>query len=723
MTLVYPLDHRHSGSPDEVLALVGSKALQLGLMLGDLGLPVPPGFVITTDACRQVLAGRWPPGLDDEIREAMRVVETRLGRGFGMRRDPLLVSVRSGAPVSMPGMMDTVLDIGVTSATAPGLAAAGGEAFAEDCRRRLRAMFRAVVTAAEPPDNPWSQLRQSIEAVFRSWNSDRARAYRDREGISEDLGTAVTIQAMVFGNLDDRSATGVLFTRNPATGEPTPYGDVVFSAQGEDVVAGTHATEPIAALDGQLPEVAAELRGHAARLERHYADLCDIEFTIESGRLWLLQVRVGKRSPQAALRIAVDMAEDPYFPLTREEAVRRVAPLLERPPVVAVPRPTTVPLLTIGLPASPGVATGELVTDAAAAAAAGAAGRAVILVRAETSPDDVHGMARAAGIVTALGGIASHAAVVARGWGIPAVVGAREIEVRRDGIGVNGQTLPTGEVLTIDGGTGQVFRGAVEAATEAVPEAGILIDWARDLGIAIGAQSSTAARLPAAPDPSREAVITSADDGAAPVDAGECLRLIGLKGFATVDALAAALGCPADAAMAAVDELIAVGAVSESAGAFRLTDAGTARHQALLAAERDELGRERIDGWFDPFLELDGRTKVTVTAWQLREDAGGSGPVVNDHADAAYDALVLQRLAALAEAADEWLGSLEGSAPRFGAYRRRLRGAAQRAVAGDQRFVASPRVDSYHGIWFELHEDLILLADRTRADEVAAGRA
>jgi len=373
-------------------------------------------------------------------------------------------------------------------------------------------------------------------------------------------------------------------------------------------------------------------------------------------------------------------------------------------------------------PASPGAAAGRIAFNAEHAVSMAKDGP-VILVRIETSPEDIHGMARAAGIVTAWGGIASHAAVVARGWGIAAVVGAREIEVRRDGIGVNGRTVPVGEVLTIDGGTGEVFRGAVEAATEAVLEAGILIDWARDLGIAIGAQASTAAPLPPRPEPSGEGVMTSADDAAVPVDAGECLRLIGLKGFATVDGLAEALGCPTSAAMAAVDELIAVGDVSESAGALRLTDAGTARHHALLAAGQDELGRERIDSWFDPFLELDRRTKVTVTAWQLREAASGSGPVVNDHGDAAYDALVLERLVALAEAVDEWLGTLEVSAPRFGAYRRRLRGAAQRAVAGDQRYVASPRVDSYHGIWFELHEDLILLAGRTRAAEVAAGRA
>jgi len=720
MPLVYALDHPHPGSADAVLGLVGGKAANLGVMARDLGLPVPPGFVITTEACREVLAGGWPAGLDGEIRAAMARVEAEVGRRFGDATDPLLVSVRSGAPVSMPGMMDTVLDIGLTSVTEPGLVASGGRSFADDCRRRLAAMFRDVVADADPPDDPWRQLRQAIEAVFRSWNSDRARTYREREGIADDMGTAVTVQAMVFGNRDERSATGVLFTRNPATGEATPYGDVVFGAQGEDVVAGTHATEPIAVLDERLPRVAAELRTIAERLERHYADLCDIEFTIESGRLWLLQVRVGKRSPQAALRMAVEMAEDPAFPLTREAALRRVTGLLAAPPVVSAPlRASSAPLVT-GLAASPGVATGELVTDAATAAEAGAAGRAVILARAETSPDDVHGMAKAAGILTARGGLTSHAAVVARGWGIPAVVGAADVVVRPEGIRIHGLELATGELLTIDGGSGDVFRGRVEAATEVVPAARTLLDWARELGIPI----SDASTAPEAADERVDTPREAASARAAPeVDPDACLLATGVKGLATLDAIAAALGATLDAARAATGRLLEAGLVSAAAGAFRLTDAGKARQRGLLEAERHDIGHARIDGWFDGFVDLDRRTKATVTAWQMREGAPGSEPVLNDHADAAYDADVLARLATLARDADAWLTSVELSAPRFGGYRRRLEEAAAAVAAGDHRFVASPRVDSYHGAWFELHEDLILLAGRTREAEVAAGRA
>ena len=328
----------HPGTLDEAKALVGGKAANLGVMSRDLGLPVPPGFAITTAACREFLATGWPAGLDDEIRARMADVEAAVGRRFGDPSDPLLVSVRSGAPVSMPGMMDTILNLGLNDATTLGLGrAAGSDAFAQ-----------AVGNAspqASVRSSAWPTSRRTLAAAALG---DRSRlpfleqrsgqGVSPKEGIPDDLGTAVTVQAMVFGNRGPYSATGVLFTRNPATGESTLYGDVMFDAQGDDVVAGTHQTEPIAVLDERMPAVAAELRDHATRLERHYADLCDIEFTIEDGRLWMLQVRVGKRSPQAALRMAVDMAEDESFPLSRAEAVERVSSLLAEPPEVATGR-------------------------------------------------------------------------------------------------------------------------------------------------------------------------------------------------------------------------------------------------------------------------------------------------------------------------------------------------------------------------------------------------
>ena len=421
---VFDFDDAPFGTAEERRRLLGGKGANLVLMSSELALPVPPGFVISTSACLEYLAGSWPQGLDDEMRAAMDRLGAHLGRRFGDPADPLLVSVRSGAPVSMPGMMDTILNLGLNDETVAGLARVAGSEFAEDCLRRFREGYAAVIGVADVPQDPWQQLRAAVEAVFRSWNSDRARAYRAREGISDDLGTAVTVQAMVFGNRGETSATGVLFTRNPSTGEDELFGDVLFNAQGEDVVAGTHAPSPIATLDSRLPSVAIELRRDAALLERHLTDVADIEFTIEDGRLWLLQVRTGKKSPRAALRMATEMAADETFPLSRADAVQRVLPLLADPPRVFTRSSKTQPPIASGLPASPGVASGAVVLTSDQAVEAGDRGESVILVRDETSPEDVRGMAKAAGVLTARGGLASHAAVVARGWGIPAVAGA-----------------------------------------------------------------------------------------------------------------------------------------------------------------------------------------------------------------------------------------------------------------------------------------------------------
>jgi len=709
MTYTHGLGALHAGTLAEIKAVVGGKAANLGVMSRELGLPVPPGFVITTEACRTFLATGWPPGLDDGLRARMTEVESVVGRRFGDPADPLLVSVRSGAPVSMPGMMDTILNLGLNEATTGGLArTAGGAGFAGACRERFVESFRSIVGVSDVPDDPRQQLRLAVEAVFRSWNSERARAYRAKEGIPDDLGTAVTVQAMVFGNRGPTSATGVLFTRNPATGEPALYGDVLFEAQGEDVVAGTHQTEPIAVLDERLPDIAAELRDHAGRLERHFADLCDIEFTVEDGRLWMLQVRVGKRSPQAALRIAVNMAEDPDFPLSRTEAVRRVAPLLAHPPTHTSVRSSFVLPLVTGLPASPGMASGPIVTSPLAAMAAAERGEAPILVRAETSPDDVPGMARSAAILTARGGLASHAAVVARGWGIPAVVGAAAIDVRDGAVVVGDRTFAAGTVITVDGSTGEVFEGAIAATTEIVPEARTLLAWARELEIAIGDDEAAAdpASLPAA---SRK------------VTPDDCVRAISIKGFAQLQGVADVVLSTPDEVRPIVDQLAIDGLVATAAGAYRLTEAGSARAADQRAREPAAGGGAHAGAALDAFVALDHRMKDTVTAWQLRD---GAAQVINDHSDADYDRSVLERLAALHADTDGWLSSLEPGCPaRLADYRVRLGRALEAVQAGDQRYVASPRVDSYHGIWFELHEDLIRVAGRTREAEVEAGRA
>jgi pyruvate, orthophosphate dikinase len=692
----------------DATAIAGGKAANLGVMARDLRLPVPPAFVITTETCRTFLTTGWPAGLDDELRERMAELEATVGRRFGGADDPLLVSVRSGAPVSMPGMMDTILNLGLNDVTAEGLArAAGDDALARQCRERFVTSFESIVGVSEVPEDPWTQLRLATEAVFRSWDSPRAQAYRQKEGIPDDLGTAVTVQAMVFGNGGPDSATGVVFTRNPATGEPTLYGDILFDAQGEDVVAGTHQTEPIAVLEERMPSVAADLRAYASRLERHFADLCDIEFTIEAGRLWLLQVRVGKRSPQAALRIAVDMAEDESFPVSRATAVERVAALLADPPTIATSRSSFLLPLATGLPASPGVASGPIATSPEAALTAADEGRAPILVRAETSPDDVHGMARAAGILTSRGGLASHAAVVARGWGIPAVVGAAGIEVGEGRVVMGDRILEAGHVITIDGSSGEVFDGTIPGTTEVMPEARTLLAWANELEIQI--RDVALKQEPA----DRPAVARTATPD-------DCIRAIATKGFARVDGVADAVLSDPAAVGRILDQLVVEGLAATVAGAYRLTEAGTNRADALLAAEGEAWGIDRAVAALDAFLELDHEMKDTVTAWQLRDP---DGQILNDHTDAAYDRAVLDRLAALHAEAMAWLAAQTQGPTRLTDYGVRLARAIEQAEGGDQRFVASPRVDSYHGTWFELHEDLIRLAGRTRQDEAAAGRA
>ena len=491
-------------------ALLGGKGANLAEMTR-LGLPVPPGFTITTEACQAFLSdGALPDGLADELEQAVRRLESAMGRTLGGHVDPLLVSVRSGAKFSMPGMMETVLNIGLNHESVLGLAkASGNERFAEDCRRRLLHMYGATVlgidsqvfaheldtvkarlgvvadtdlgadalhglvetyariirrhTGMSFPMDPQVQLRAAVEAVFGSWNTERARLYRRQERIPEDLGTAVNVQAMVFGNRGQDSGSGVCFTRDPATGHPGVYGDYLQDAQGEDVVAGTRNTVPLtdlAELDKTSYDALIEVM---ARLEAHYRDLCDIEFTVEEGRLWVLQTRVGKRTPEAAFRIAHAMFQEGV--IDADEALRRVTgDQLAR---LMFPRfdPESVRvLLTTGIAASPGAAVGRIALDSATALAWAAAGDNVILVRKETNPDDLPGMVAARGILTSRGGKTSHAAVVARGMGRTCVCGADAVDVdlnTRKAHLRDGPTLAEGDIVSIDGSTGAVFMGAV----------------------------------------------------------------------------------------------------------------------------------------------------------------------------------------------------------------------------------------------------------------------
>ncbi len=489
--------------------LLGGKGANLAEMT-NIGLPVPPGFTITTDACRWYMKhGEVPAELPGQVTAALEDVQGVIGRTFGDPAEPRLFSVRSGAKFSMPGMMDTVLNIGLNDESVEGLARfANNERFAWDSYRRLIQMFSKTVldvdgelfsealdakkaergvrtdpeltaedlkelvtefkqivreqTGADFPQDTRKQLDLAIEAVFNSWNTERAVIYRRREKISNELGTAVNVQTMVFGNLGDTSGTGVCFTRDPSTGHSGVYGDYLVNAQGEDVVAGIRNTLSLADLEDIDTPSYRNLRDAMSRLENHYRDLCDIEFTIESGRLWLLQTRVGKRTAGAAFRVATQLIDEGL--INEDEALERVTGAqLTSLMFPQFDDEAEKVLLTKGMAASPGAAVGEVVFDSAEAVERAAQGAKVILVRRETNPDDLGGMIASEGILTARGGKTSHAAVVARGMGTTAVVGAEELEIDANAreLRVNGTVLRSGDVIAIDGTTGEVFAGDV----------------------------------------------------------------------------------------------------------------------------------------------------------------------------------------------------------------------------------------------------------------------
>ncbi|HKX22109.1 MAG TPA: pyruvate, phosphate dikinase, partial [Rhizorhapis sp.] len=520
--------------------LLGGKGANLDGM-ASIGLPVPPGFTITTEMCTRYYADgeTYPESLYEEVKQGIAHIEGITGKTFGNPADPLLVSVRSGARVSMPGMMDTVLNLGLNDETVLGLAAASGdERFAWDSYRRFIQMYSDVVLGldhgafeealeiakenngfsldtemgaehwkalvaeykaivADQWEKPFpqevnDQLWGAISAVFGSWQSERAKVYRRLNSIPGEWGTAVNVQAMVFGNMGDTSATGVAFTRDPATGENCYYGEFLINAQGEDVVAGIRTPQYLTreareragakalSMEEAMPETYAELAKVFQILETHYRDMQDIEFTVQQGKLWMLQTRSGKRTAKAALKIAVDMANEGL--ITQEEAIARVDPaaldqLLHPTLDPSAPRD----VLTKGLPASPGAASGIIVFDADAAERRAELGEAVILVRIETSPEDIHGMHAAKGILTARGGMTSHAAVVARGMGRPCVSGAGSlsIDARSGVLNVGGRKLVEGDTITIDGTTGEVMAGEVPTVQpELAGDFGKLMEWA-----------------------------------------------------------------------------------------------------------------------------------------------------------------------------------------------------------------------------------------------------
>ena len=509
---IYPFTFGDKSQSD----LLGGKGANIAEMV-QMGLPVPPGFTITTEACREFLSsGTVPTLLIEQIHKSLSNLEKTVGKNFGDPSNPLLVSVRSGAKHSMPGMMETVLNVGITPEVAEALAqSSGNQRFAWDSYRRFIDMFGRIVcdlpdeivhkiensfllkanakvvadlpveslkelaqqlilaiqehTGQDFPKNPIDHLTQSIEAVFRSWNSERAQLYRRRERIPSDLGTAVNIQSMVFGNLSDDSGTGVAFTRNPATGEKGSYGDYLDKAQGEDVVAGIRNTMSLADMAKKEPIVHAELERLMKKLEDHYRDLCDIEFTVERGKLWILQTRVGKRTAEAAFRIATQLVDEGKISMD-EALLRTGGDQLAQLMFPQFDLSESRNLIATGIPASPGAAVGEVVFDSKRAFDLAKNGRKVILVRRETSPDDLVGMVAAEGILTSRGGKTSHAAVVARGMGKTAVCGTESISVdeKKLQFTVGDHVVREGEVISIDGSTGCVYLGEISVTQSPV---------------------------------------------------------------------------------------------------------------------------------------------------------------------------------------------------------------------------------------------------------------
>ena len=556
---VYAFGGGKAEGKSEMKNLLGGKGANLAEM-ANLGLPVPPGFTITTEVCTYYYANgeKYPPALKDQVEKALSQVGKITGKVFGDRVNPLLVSVRSGARASMPGMMDTVLNLGLNDITVEALAARSGDRrFAFDSYRRFITMYSDVVLGVghehfeeildlhkekqgysldtdltaddwaelvgrykervkqelgrDFPQDPHEQLWGAIGAVFGSWMNQRAKTYRRLHSIPEAWGTAVNVQAMVFGNMGDTSATGVAFTRNPSTGEKKLYGEFLINAQGEDVVAGIRTPQEISedarqeagsdkpSMETALPDAYKELTRIYNKLEKHYRDMQDLEFTVEQGKLWMLQTRNGKRTAKASLRIAVELANEKL--ITKDEAILRVDPLS----LDQLLHPTLDPkahrhVIATGLPASPGAASGEIVFSSDEAAQMKADGHKVVLVRVETSPEDIHGMHAAEGILTTRGGMTSHAAVVARGMGKPCVSGAGQIRVdyAAGTMTAGGKTFKKGDHITIDGSTGQVLEGKVHMIEPQLSgEFSTLIGWAdkvRKLGVRANADTPTDAK-------------------------------------------------------------------------------------------------------------------------------------------------------------------------------------------------------------------------------------
>lgn len=737
---VYGLDDAPALTAAELRRLLGGKGAGL-VEMRKLGIPVPAAFVLGTPLCPRFLASGWPADLDETVEAKLATLEQAVGQRLGDAETPLLVSVRSGAPVSMPGMMDTILNLGANRTTIAALAArTQNERFALDTWSRFSRMYAQTVLGvlaedlgpAPPagaslgelradvahvhdicarrgmaiPNDPRTQLRGAIEAVFRSSGSARARVYCEREGLGE-VPTAVVVQAMVFGNLGSSSGTGVAFSRDPSTGANEMLGDFLLNAQGEEVVSGLRISKPISAMMQHLPAAFDDLCRTMQRLERHFRDLCDVEFTVQEGRLHVLQVRVGKRSAGAAARIAVEMANGVEPLITREEAVRRLTrEQLQQLQSMAKVRDGATAIAS-GVAASPGVASGVICLNPDRVSELAGGGRPVILVRPTTSPEDVHGMVRSAGIVTATGGMVSHAALVARGWGIAAVCGVGDL-VFEPRLKIGEHELREGDCLTVDGGNGAIYLGdCAEVACGELAELQTLRRWGAELGLELGCAETERADAP-----SDE---TKADE--CDLSAFAVVRALALLGFASIDRLAVALVSDAAAVRDVIDAL-PPGHVNATPRGLQITPQGRFWLQAYLDRERAGVDGAATDRLYRQFMQRDDRFKRLITDWQMRTIDGRQ--ILNDHADAAYDASVRERLCGFHGETKPLIEEICAAAARLKRFSSRFARAAAAAAAGDGSMIASPLKDSYHTVWFELHEELMHLSGRSRAAEEAA---
>lgn len=714
-------------------SVLGGKGYGLAQMIS-AGVTVPPGFVVTTEVSREFdRTGSLPDGLTDEIHAAVTQLEDARGQRIGDPAAPLLVSVRSGAPVSMPGMMDTVLNLGMTPDVRDALAERTSAEFAWDVYRRYLESFGTIVLAIpqqafdeaaeraaadlplttlkrsrlvcaayelvydglglELPIDPLPALEQAIVAVLGSWSNLRAREYRELKGIGHDLGTAVTVQSMVFGNRDAHSATGVLFTRNPNTGQQTPFGDVLFEAQGEDVVSGRYATRPVTDLERRLPEVWKELWATGGLLETMVGDVVDIEFTVESGRLFILQARAGVTTPAARTRIRADLIRegildgDAVTPVTSSATGVTVHLDPEKPHVE----------IAVGIAATPGIASGEICLTAERARQRVDDGHSVVLVRPETSPNDISGMAVASAIITTRGGLVSHAAVTARELAVPTIVGADTVTITPEGVHFGGTFLSEGESVTVDADTGRVLQGCV--TTSSTTSGGEL--RTRDI---------------VAATPAAEQAAT--DRGHAPeaVDPLMVLHALRVAGLSTPDRIASAVQNDSGAVDQALAALAAEELVKETKGrlpGWMLTPTGRTQHADQIQVT-DPDHRRHLEEADDEFCGLNVAFKQVCTDWQMRTVDGESVP--NSHDDPGYDDQVLDSLAELHTRICELTDGLSRSLSRFGSYRPRFAEALARCRDGDITAVARPMSGSYHDIWMELHEDLIVSLGRVRSE-------